>query len=75
MASMDERIDVSKRSMHDMERAAAGTGDMIADAAGQAGVAAQQQIDRLADAIRRKPVQAAGIAAGLGFVLALLARR
>ncbi len=72
MATMDERIDVSKKSMQEM---GAATGDKIADAAEQAGVVAQQQMDRLADAIRRKPVQAAGIAAGLGFVLALLARR
>lgn len=51
------------------------TGERIATIANQAGVTAQEQLDRLAEAIRRKPVQAAGIAAGIGFMLALLARR
>lgn len=41
----------------------------------QAQALAQEQYDKLADSIRRKPLQAAGIAAGIGFVLALLARR
>lgn len=36
---------------------------------------AQDQYDKLAANIRRNPLQAAGIAAGIGFVLALLARR
>jgi len=31
--------------------------------------------DKMAASIRRNPLQAAGIAAGIGFVLALLARR
>jgi ElaB/YqjD/DUF883 family membrane-anchored ribosome-binding protein len=50
-------------------------GDQLADAAHQAQHAAQQQFDKLSDAIRAKPIQAAGIAAGVGFLLALLARR
>jgi ElaB/YqjD/DUF883 family membrane-anchored ribosome-binding protein len=36
---------------------------------------AQEQYDKMAASIRRNPLQAAGIAAGIGFVLALLARR
>ena len=36
---------------------------------------AQEQYDKLEASIRRNPLQAAGIAAGIGFVLALLARR
>ena len=36
---------------------------------------AQEQFDKLEASIRRNPLQAAGIAAGIGFVLALLARR
>lgn len=36
---------------------------------------AHVQFDRLEASIRRNPLQAAGIAAGVGFVLALLARR
>lgn len=50
-------------------------GDQLSEAAGQAQQAAQAQLDRLADAIRQRPLQATGIAAGVGFVLALLARR
>jgi ElaB/YqjD/DUF883 family membrane-anchored ribosome-binding protein len=41
----------------------------------QAQVLAQEQYDKMAASIRRNPLQAAGIAAGIGFVLALLARR
>ena len=36
---------------------------------------AQEQYDKLEASIRRNPLQAAGIAAGIGFVFALLARR
>ena len=36
---------------------------------------AQEQYDKLEASIRRNPLQAAAIAAGIGFVLALLARR
>ena len=50
-------------------------GDQLAEVAGQAQQAALVQLDNLADAIRRRPLQATGIAAGVGFVLALLARR
>jgi ElaB/YqjD/DUF883 family membrane-anchored ribosome-binding protein len=41
----------------------------------QAQALAQEQYDKLEASIRRNPLQAAGIAAGIGFVLALLARR
>ena len=75
MDTIDDRMDVRQRSLSDTERPAEVAGERLASAASQAGVAAQEQMDRLADAIRRKPVQAAGIAAGIGFVLALLARR
>ncbi len=50
-------------------------GDQLAEVAGQAQQAAQVQLDNLAEAIRQRPLQATGIAAGVGFVLALLARR
>jgi ElaB/YqjD/DUF883 family membrane-anchored ribosome-binding protein len=49
--------------------------DRIADTVEQAQTIAQEQYDKLAASIRRNPLQAAGIAAGVGFVLALLARR
>lgn len=49
--------------------------DKISDTVEQAQTLAQEQYDKLAASIRRNPLQAAGIAAGVGFVLALLARR
>jgi ElaB/YqjD/DUF883 family membrane-anchored ribosome-binding protein len=54
---------------------AGAAGEQLAGAAGQAQHVAQEQLDRLAETIRRRPIQATGIAAGIGFVLALLARR
>ena len=49
--------------------------DKITSAVDQAQTMAQDQYDKLTASIRRNPLQAAGIAAGIGFVLALLARR
>ena len=49
--------------------------DTINSAVDQAQTMAQDQYDKLTASIRRNPLQAAGIAAGIGFVLALLARR
>jgi ElaB/YqjD/DUF883 family membrane-anchored ribosome-binding protein len=49
--------------------------DKISDTVDQAQALAQEQYDKLAASIRRNPLQAAGIAAGVGFILALLARR
>jgi ElaB/YqjD/DUF883 family membrane-anchored ribosome-binding protein len=65
-----------ERNANDTAAAMVGAaGEQIADAAGHAQHIAEQQLDRLAEAIRNKPIQAAGIAAGIGFVLAMLARR
>lgn len=49
--------------------------DTFNSAVDQAQSMAQDQYDKLTASIRRSPLQAAGIAAGIGFVLALLARR
>jgi len=49
--------------------------DKISETVDQAQALAQDQYDKLAATIRRNPLQAAGIAAGIGFVLALMARR
>jgi ElaB/YqjD/DUF883 family membrane-anchored ribosome-binding protein len=49
--------------------------DKISETVEQAQVMAREQYDKLTASIRRNPLQAAGIAAGVGFVLALLARR
>jgi ElaB/YqjD/DUF883 family membrane-anchored ribosome-binding protein len=50
-------------------------GEQIGDVAQQAQQVAQEQYDKLSDTIRAKPMQSVGIAVGVGFVLALLARR
>ena len=49
--------------------------DKLSETVGQAQALAQEQYDKLEAAIRRNPLQATAIAAGIGFVLALLARR
>lgn len=49
--------------------------DKLSETVDQAQALAHDQYDKLATAIRRNPLQAAGIAAGVGFVLALVARR
>jgi ElaB/YqjD/DUF883 family membrane-anchored ribosome-binding protein len=78
MATVSDQVRNAERKVERTmygNQPASETGERVADMAEQAGAAAQEQLDRLADMIRRKPVQAAGIAAGIGFVLALLARR
>ena len=50
-------------------------GDEISQTAGRAQEQALEQIDKLSDSIRSKPLQAAAIAAGLGFLFAVVARR
>jgi len=49
--------------------------ETISSAVDSAQTLAQDQYDKLTASIRRNPLQAAGIAAGIGFLLALLARR
>jgi ElaB/YqjD/DUF883 family membrane-anchored ribosome-binding protein len=49
--------------------------ERFSDTVDQAQAMAQDQYDKLVLNIKRNPLQAAGIAAGIGFVLALLARR
>jgi ElaB/YqjD/DUF883 family membrane-anchored ribosome-binding protein len=49
--------------------------ETISSAVDSAQTLAQDQYDKLTASIRRNPLQAAAIAASIGFVLALLARR
>jgi ElaB/YqjD/DUF883 family membrane-anchored ribosome-binding protein len=62
----------SSSTVNDLASAAQ---DKFSDTVDQAQALAQDQYDKLVLNIRRNPLQAAGIAAGIGFVLALLARR
>ena len=79
MNSTSDRIGAKPTTTESLSSAAssaiAQAGDQISDAASQAQTMAHDQIDKLSASIRSKPIQAAGIAAGIGFVLALLARR
>lgn len=59
----------------DARELASNAQERLSDTVESAQALAQEQYDKLAASIRRNPLQAAGIAAGIGFVLALLARR
>jgi ElaB/YqjD/DUF883 family membrane-anchored ribosome-binding protein len=50
-------------------------GDDVATMADHAQVTVSEQVDKLSNTIRSKPLQSAAIAAGLGFLFALIARR
>jgi hypothetical protein len=58
-----------------LDRLVGSAKEMIASTVDTAQELASGQYDNLTTAIRRSPLQAALIAAGSGFVLALLARR
>lgn len=70
--SPSNRTTSGARATSDLANAAQ---DKLSETVEQAQALAQEQYDKLAATIRRNPLQAAGIAAGIGFVLALLARR
>jgi ElaB/YqjD/DUF883 family membrane-anchored ribosome-binding protein len=55
--------------------AATAAGEQLADVAAQAQHVATEQLDNLSASIRRHPFQATGIAVGIGFLLATIARR
>jgi ElaB/YqjD/DUF883 family membrane-anchored ribosome-binding protein len=71
-ASVSGSIEQGAATVASMTNAA---GNEIAEVAGQAQHVARQQFDKLAETIRSRPLQATGIAVGIGFVLAMLARR
>ncbi len=57
-------------------RASPETADQVLAATGrQVGDAAQERYDRTLDAIRREPLKGVAVAAGIGFIAALLLRR
>jgi ElaB/YqjD/DUF883 family membrane-anchored ribosome-binding protein len=65
----------SQSASNSVDNLASAAQDTFNSAVDQAQTMAQDQYDKLTASIRRNPLQAAGIAAGVGFVLALLARR
>jgi ElaB/YqjD/DUF883 family membrane-anchored ribosome-binding protein len=54
---------------------ASAAADDISDVANRLQGRANEQIDRLSHTIRTKPLQSAAIAAGVGFLFAVIARR
>jgi len=75
MTTMNDHTGSASTAAETIDHTVRAAGEQLAGAAGQAQHMAHQQLDRLADRIRAKPIQSTGIAAGIGFVLALLARR
>lgn len=74
---MNNYRDTSTSSTSDMSasRVRAEFQDKANEALGQAQQVASEQLDQLQGMIRRNPLAAAGIAAGIGFFLAVIARR
>lgn len=67
--------DVSRLTVNDATKAATDVAGEVSAAAGRLQDQASEQIDRLSQTIRSKPLQSAAVAAGLGFVFAVIARR
>ncbi len=67
--------DVSRLAVNDATKAATDVAGDVSAAAGRLQEQATEQIDRLSQTIRNKPLQSAAVAAGLGFVFAVIARR
>jgi ElaB/YqjD/DUF883 family membrane-anchored ribosome-binding protein len=72
---MNQTYRSPSQASNSVDNLASAAQDKISFAVDQAQNLAQDQYDKLTASIRRNPLQAAGIAAGVGFVLALLARR
>lgn len=67
--------DIQRTAVNEASDAASAVADDVSAAAGRLHEQANAQIDRLSQSIRNKPIQSAAIAAGLGFLFAVVARR
>jgi ElaB/YqjD/DUF883 family membrane-anchored ribosome-binding protein len=74
MTNQDNRPGTTSAASNVSDMASAAQ-DRLAETVDHAQALAPDQYDKLVLSIRRNPLQAAGIAVGVGFVLALLARR
>ena len=70
-----DKVDRTSSMQRAMGSAVSTASDELSDAATKVQNQAQEQIDRLSSSIRSKPIQSAAIAAGLGFLFAVIARR
>lgn len=65
----------AEKAEDNVERVGRDLANKASDAAGIVQQEAKTQMDRLSVSIRDKPLQSAAIAAGLGFLAAVVARR
>lgn len=66
---------VSSEAEQAVRSAASDAADIAEDVAGDVKAKAEEQFDRMESAIRRNPMASVAAAAGVGLVLALIARR
>jgi ElaB/YqjD/DUF883 family membrane-anchored ribosome-binding protein len=67
--------DTIERAGESAASTAKSVGRDVSSAVGQAADMAQEQLDGMTSYVRKNPLQATAIAAGVGFVFALIARR
>ena len=65
----------ANRAGADITKAVTNASEKVGETVGAVQAAAAQNFDKFETAIRRNPLAAASIAGGVGFVLAVLARR
>ena len=75
MSSSYDKTDRSLGSQRSMSTAVDDISDAATRVQQQATEQFDKQIDRLSSSIRNKPIQSAAIAAGVGFLFAVIARR
>jgi len=73
--TMERAADNATKAGNEAADAMKAVGRKASEVAGQAGELAHEQIDSMTAYVRKNPLQATAIAAGIGFAFALLARR
>lgn len=71
----DKARDAASKLERDVSRVGSDIADTVSQSAERAQAEAQVQLDKLSTSIRKNPLQSAAIAAGVGFLFAVLARR
>ncbi|MGE3067374.1 MAG: hypothetical protein AB7K67_17475 [Hyphomicrobiaceae bacterium] len=71
----DKASDAARAAREEISRVAGKASEKLDAAVDSAKSIASENIDKVEAAIRRNPLAAAGIAAGIGFFLAVIARR
>ena len=71
----DTAANAAQRAASSASTTAKAVGQDVSQAMGQAADVAQHQLDSITTYVRKNPLQATAIAAGVGFLFALIARR